>query len=146
MYSAAKRFIRRERARKKVVVLHLGDHDPSGIDMTRDMQQRLVDFGSKAKIIRLALNEPQIEQYQPPPNPVKLTDSRADDYQARFGSESWELDALDPSVLDELLEVNITALLDVAKWDATVAREESHRSQLTNVCSEWERVVAILEA
>jgi hypothetical protein len=83
----------------KPLVLHLGDHDPSGIDMTRDNTDRLDLFArSGVEVRRLALNWDQVQQYRPPPNPAKETDSRCAGYVAEYGHESWELDALDPKV------------------------------------------------
>lgn len=38
MWSAAQRFIRQD-DRENRFIIHLGDHDPSGIDMTRDIQE-----------------------------------------------------------------------------------------------------------
>lgn len=59
------------------VIIHLGDHDPSGIDMTRDNKDRLSVFvGEEVEVRRIALNFDQVEEYSPPPNPAKLTDSR----------------------------------------------------------------------
>lgn len=77
------------------VIIHLGDHDPSGIDMTRDISERLELFvGESVNIRRIALNFNQIHQYKPPPNPAKITDSRFNNYATEYGEESWELDAL----------------------------------------------------
>ena len=47
---------------------------------------------------------PQIERYNPPPNPAKVTDTRAKAYIAEFGNESWELDALEPRVIADLIQ------------------------------------------
>ena len=85
------RAIRRQRyARQgqRVVIIHLGDHDPSGIDMTRDVQDRLSMFGTSTEVRRIALNMDQVEQYDPPPNPAKMTDSRANDYADLHGYSS----------------------------------------------------------
>lgn len=57
-------------------MLHFGDHDPSGIDMSRDIQDRLRLFGSEARLMRIALTSEQIDRYSPPPDPVKTTDGR----------------------------------------------------------------------
>jgi hypothetical protein len=38
MWEAAQRFRENDR---EGILLHLGDHDPSGIDMSRDIQERL---------------------------------------------------------------------------------------------------------
>lgn len=116
------------------VILHLGDHDPSGIDMTRDNDDRLNDvFGGRVEVRRLALNIDQVEHYNPPPNPAKLTDSRVDSYIAQFGSESWELDALEPSVINDLIQTNIDELRDDDAWDEAVAAQEANRERLTEV-------------
>jgi len=89
------------KAKQNPLILHFGDHDPSGIDMTRDIQARLQEFsfgtaGHPLELRRLALNMDQVELYGPPPNPAKLTDSRCEAYMEEHGNESWELDALEP--------------------------------------------------
>ena len=108
----------------KCIVLHLGDHDPSGIDMTRDIADRLTMFGADVTIERLALNMPQIEQYTPPPNPAKITDTRASGYMKKYGASSWELDALEPRVLDELISTNIEKYLDLPKFRQAQIRQD----------------------
>lgn len=140
MWRAARRLAAKEREGKTTVVLHLGDHDPSGIDMTRDNQERLWNFRARTEVRRLALNMDQVEAYSPPPNPAKMTDSRADDYVARYGDESWELDALEPTVLDELVTAEIEGLVDQAAWDASTEELEEERSQLRKIQMNWDRV------
>ena len=94
MWAAAQRFIRQNRIRDNCFIIHLGDHDPSGIDMTRDIQERLWMFGADVEVKRVALTMEQVQTYNPPPNPAKITDSRCGKYMEEFGDESWELDAL----------------------------------------------------
>lgn len=94
MWSAAQRFISQD-YRDNRVIIHLGDHDPSGIDMTRDIQERLQMFGADVYVKRVALTMNQIGTYNPPPNPAKITDSRASKYIDEYSNESWELDALE---------------------------------------------------
>jgi hypothetical protein len=104
---------------KRVVMLHFGDHDPSGLDMSRDLEDRLNTFGCDPAmwvIKRLALNMDQVKKHKPPPNPAKMTDSRFKEYRKRFGDKSWELDALKPAVLVELARKNITAEIDDTAW------------------------------
>jgi len=112
MWSAAHRFRRAHRQGRDCVLIHLGDHDPSGIDMTRDNVDRLSTMFADVEIKRVALNMDQIEEYSPPPNPTKITDSRAESYISEFGHESWELDALEPRVIDRLLDGHIQNLID----------------------------------
>lgn len=106
------------------IVFHLGDHDPSGIDMTRDNKDRLSLFaGVPINVQRLALNMNQIERYRPPPNPAKVTDSRFEDYRRNFGDESWELDALEPTVIHDLIEDAVLRIRDNTRWDAALRME-----------------------
>ena len=72
--------------------------------MSRDIQHRLREFGSSVHLKRIALNMDQIKEYNPPPNPAKMTDSRFNGYVAQYGNESWELDALDPRIISDLIE------------------------------------------
>jgi len=101
------------------IILHFGDHDPSGIDMTRDNADRLGMFAGhmgKPEIRRLALNMDQVERYNPPPNFAKQTDSRFADYEALYGDESWELDALEPAVINELIREEVDNIRDPDLW------------------------------
>lgn len=101
------------------VIIHLGDHDPSGIDMTRDNEERIRMFaGYDVTIVRAALNIDQVRTYNPPPNPVKMTDSRKGPYVEEFGETSWELDALEPRVLRQLILDEINKYRLENEWQA----------------------------
>jgi len=130
MWIAAQRIIEQNQAGRRCVVLHLGDHDPSGLDMTRDIQERLHLFGADVQIVRLALNLSQVHEYNLPHNPAKLTDTRAKDYISQFGCSSWELDALEPSVLDGLVSANIEKYLDKAQYKRMEKRQVKERAQI----------------
>lgn len=130
-WRAGRRFANYTRRGQRPIVFHLGDHDPSGIDMTRDNRDRLTMFAGTPVIVqRLALNRPQIDQYGPPPNPAKLTDSRAEAYIAEHGQSSWELDALSPKVISDLIEGAIVKIRDPERWDAAIAEEADDRRRL----------------
>jgi hypothetical protein len=145
MWEAAQRLIGFEDAGQQTIVIHLGDHDPSGIDMTRDIQDRLSLFGSLVRVERVALTMDQVEQYDPPPNPAKLTDSRVGGYMAEYGDESWELDALDPAVLDALIQAEVERWRDDGVWQASVARQEYQKGLLVSVRERWPDVVALVD-
>ena len=140
MWGAAMRLLKQHNLGKALYIIHLGDHDPSGIDMTRDIEDRLNLFlrhhvGHDVEINRIALNMPQIEQYAPPPNPAKLTDSRCKGYMERFGDESWELDALEPAVLTALIQEAVASLRNQNSWDKSMSVETAHRKTLSRVAS-----------
>jgi hypothetical protein len=174
-----------------VVILHLGDHDPSGIDMSRDIEDRLRMFtrgdaknnkiGHLRKLIgqgkithpdtdadlykkeatvalegfdgdwghltikRIALNMDQVEQYDPPPNPAKLTDSRANDYIENYGDESWELDALDPAALSALITDEVEEARDQEAWETAVEEEDRGKGLLRQASSRWGEITTMLE-
>lgn len=163
MWSAGQRILHRLENGQRTLVLHLGDHDPSGIDMSRDIRDRLntfvmtdpgqweaardagerdpyhrwakapdpLDFPHSFEIRRIALNMDQVEQYDPPPNPAKLSDSRAENYIATYGDDSWELDALEPSVLNALIEDEIgAAITDPAAWAAAEDHQDDNRNRI----------------
>jgi hypothetical protein len=141
MHVAGRRMRKHIRNGLSPVVIHLGDHDPSGIDMTRDITDRLAMFAEReVPVLRIALNMDQIDQYQPPPNPAKITDSRAADYIDRFGPESWELDALEPRVLTELIQSTLMDYIDVDAFNAVVAEEEAVRAQMGLVAQRWDDI------
>jgi hypothetical protein len=137
VWAAAMRLKKWKRDGQKILILHLGDHDPSGIDMSRDIVDRLKIFGVNVEFKRLALNMDQVEQYTPPPNPAKVTDSRFKEYEELYGEESWELDALDPAVLVSLIEEAIVEYRDDAAWDDEVEREQDAKTKLSKAAKHW---------
>lgn len=173
VWGAAQRIREFIEAGKQVVILHLGDHDPSGVDMTRDIRDRLCLFiandlgyvsprpaidhdyavdeaiselGDALTIDRIALNMDQVRQYDPPPNPAKYTDARYAKYVERFGRECWELDALPPDVLVNLIRGTIAGYRDADKWKAQVKREKLDREFLKQTAKRWGNVKELIKA
>lgn len=127
--------------RKEILVIYLGDHDPSGIDMTRDVEDRLTMYASVdegvIEVVRLALNYDQVQRWSPPENPAKQTDSRFSRYAAKFGESSWELDAIEPARLAQLVRDLVEERRDPELWDEAVKREELHRQTLRDYAREY---------
>lgn len=116
------------------IILHLGDHDPSGIDMTRDIEERLSMFAYRpVEVRRIALNMNQIKKYNPPPNPAKMTDARFQNYALNYGEHCWELDALEPPVLVKLIRREVEKLRDDDLFLEMREREEDERRVLRKV-------------
>lgn len=137
LYAAGKRIEeRRSIEGQDTVVLHFGDHDPSGLDMTRDNCDRLSLFaGQYVEVKRLALNFDQVKQYNPPPNPAKQTDCRFAAYAMDYGNDSWELDALEPTVLQRLVEDNIKPFIDPNVWAERKAKYDKDKKTLKGIIS-----------
>lgn len=141
LYDAGQRLLRQMEMGHRVVILHIGDHDPGGVDMTRDNRDRLDMFTRYAgvELRRIALNMDQIEQYNPPPNFVKEKDSRGGGYRARFGTdECWELDALDPRIMDRLIDDQVRSLIDIDLWNEEAERERVNRQKLLDAAEAME--------
>lgn len=144
--------------RQPTIIFHLGDHDPSGKDMTWDIWKRLAVFQHYSpksvdrhyeheeafnttvfdavddfSVRRLALNWDQIEEYDPPPNPAKQTDSRHSTYETAFGEASWELDALEPEVIIALIREAVLGVRDDDAWFEAVEAQEAGRSELRDL-------------
>lgn len=193
MYDSFVRFEMALRARQKVKIIYLGDFDPSGIDMIRDIETRISEFllgyesqryfpkffkehfptqaeqfkyleefnqdfteekdkfklgeviemyeesrriewvKENFEVIPIALNKKQVEQYDLPPNPAKTTDPRSKEFIATHGNESWEVDALNPSILNALLENSIKSFIDLELYDDILLREETDKERLKEV-------------
>ncbi len=145
-YRAGKRFAEWRDNGQVPVVLHLGDHDPSGIDMTRDNTDRLAMFAEgDVDVRRLALNMDQVKRYRPPPNPAKESDGRSGPYIKKFGPSSWELDALDPKVIDRIIENEIKTVVDMATWSRAKLQEVERRETLSQASDNWAKVERFLE-
>lgn len=193
IHSAAQRLRWHIEKGNQVTILHIGDHDPSGLDMTRDIEDRLRMFMSRDwaglhlgagswtrgqiresmrehmagkrrerygdaghhsvykdvvnpfVVKRIALNIDQIEQYAPPPNPVKMTDARWRSYAEQTGlDESWELDALEPSVVQDLITTEVDLLRDEAKWADEEWTLATEKKTLQGVANYWEEVTAMV--
>ncbi len=133
MHDASIRFRIQERKGKNTFILYLGDHDPSGMDMVRDIQERMEIFHSKVDVKRIALNMDQIEKFSPPPNPAKITDPRASKYIEEFGATSWELDALSPKDLNILLDKEVQELMNIEKYNYWCRLEQYEKDQLVEI-------------
>lgn len=130
LYEGSKRFLDAAEAGKDCHILYLGDHDPSGLDMDDDIGRRMEMFGASVLVQRIALTTEQVETYNPPPNPAKLTDSRAKEYIKRFGHTSWEVNALSPTDLNDFLERRIEKLIDYGALQSVLKEEEQEKAWL----------------
>ena len=138
MYDTAKRLLQAT-DKYGCTILYVGDHDPSGLDMLRDIEERLTELGvSDFEVIPVALTMKQIKQYDPPPNPAKSTDPRANWYFAKYGKQSWELDALRPDVLEQIVKEAVLKYLDVDLFNKMLDKEANDKKQLRKLMEKVE--------
>jgi hypothetical protein len=128
MHEAALRFRDAECEGKTCYLLYFGDHDPSGEDMVHDIKNRLSEFQANVTVLKVALTHEQVDQYALPPNPAKTTDPRARGYIEQHGDSSWELDALPPATLNELLTDALDTLTEKEKYAAQKSHEETDKN------------------
>lgn len=143
MWSASQRFLREEQ-RKNRTIVHLGDHDPSGIDMSRDIQERMNLFGADVNVKRVALTMEQIKKFNPPPNPTKISDARAEEYIKKYGHECWELDALEPSVISDLIKNEVNQLVQQDLFTAVEIKENEDKNILQMICDHYAEVESFI--
>lgn len=144
LYEAGKRLKAFSDAGYQTLILYLGDHDPSGVQMTESTDNKVTMFARKnIEFRRIALTLEQIKQYNPPANFVKETDSRTAWYVDQFKTEDcWELDALSPSVVDALIREHVDPLIDQKSWAETMKLEAEHTATLGEIISDWDRTKA----
>jgi hypothetical protein len=94
-----------DRDKRANVILYFGDLDPSGMNIPETVERDLGAglFGQAFELDRVALTQQQVEELQLIPAPVKTTDSRAAGFIEEHGAEVYELDAIEPKRLQQLI-------------------------------------------
>jgi len=141
---AAQRFIEHKDKEGRFII-YLGDHDPSGVDMTRDIEDRLKLFGADVEIRRIALTMEQIRKYNPPPAFAKSGDTRTPKYIKEHGLEAWELDALDPEVLHNLIQSEIEDLMNIPLYNYLFDQEQKQRKELLSIATNYTKIQQLLK-
>jgi len=131
MYNSAKRM---QIYVEPTKVLYVGDHDPSGLDMLRDINERLNEFEVyDIEVVPVALTREQVDEFHLPENPTKITDPRATWYMSMHGDASWELDALQPQALEQLMQEAVMKYLNEEQFAAMLAREQRDKKKLEEI-------------
>lgn len=146
IWAAAQRLRGYAKNGQEPLVLQFSDHDPSGLDMERDIADRLYLFArQEIEVRRIAFTWDQVQEFGPPPNPAKETDARFAKYSEEYGDDSWELDAIAPPSLSEIITNAIEEVMDQEAWSAAEAEEEKGREQLMLVGRNFNKAVRYLE-
>ncbi len=129
---AAKRLQKAKQDR--IIIIYMGDHDPSGRDIPRDLESRLIRYGvpyEKLTVDVIALTVDQIEEHNLPPAPAKRSDARFQKFMAETGSDDVvELDALEPPILQAILKKAISGYIDSDLWNERLAVEREDKERL----------------
>lgn len=117
---------------RPATILYVGDFDPTGEDIDRDLRERL-NF-SDFTFERLAVTADQIAEYELPPMPGKTSDSRAAGFVARHGVlVQVEAEAIDPNTLSALIVEAVESVVDLSTLRRVVSQEEAHRQYLRDL-------------
>ena len=118
-----------EDSERPTFIYYFGDHDPSGTDIPRTIQERLSEFAPDAEIYfkRLAIIPDQIETWNLPTRPTKSTDSRAEN----FKGDSIEVEAIPPATLRKLCREAIESHLLEGWLDKIKVIEESEQKSIS---------------
>jgi hypothetical protein len=150
MYDASQRFFEAVNVDKKATILYLGDFDPSGLDMIRDVRDRITEFlafemgwdeseiGEVFTVQPIAINKAQIQTYNPPPNPAKMSDPRGSGFVDEHGIYSYEVDALPPNVLNGIVTREIEDLIDMDIHKEILIQEKEERYRMKQFISGYE--------
>jgi hypothetical protein len=145
LYAAGRRFADWRARCYTPIVFHLADHDPCGIDMTRDNREKLALYsGGPVEVRRLGLNIDQVRHYRLPPNAAKESDTCAGKYREEFGCDCWELDALPPDVIDGLVSDAINGLIDESAWELAETKESERQALLKLAAKSWPSIEQML--
>lgn len=96
----------------RLVLLYLGDFDPSGQDIFRHISEESEKRFSNVIVEKVALKKEDIRKYGLPPIPAKRTDPRYKKFAKKHGNRAVELDALPPNILLEKVRNAILRFTD----------------------------------
>lgn len=145
MHNAAKCFIWRNDCKERHII-YLGDHDPSGKDCPRYIADCIKTFGADVEIHPIALTMEQIKQFNPPPSYVKANDTRKTGYIEKYGDTCWELDALPPGYVEQLVDSAIRPYFDEKIYSEILALEAEQRRELQLVSDNYANIIAYLQS
>jgi hypothetical protein len=124
-----------ESGKKKLVILSLGDHDPEGWDIAESFAKSMRDDFDVEEVaaVKVALKPEQIEQLGLPPNTnVKTTSSRFKKFVRRFGTAVYELEAVEPSLLQRWLDEAVRSVLNISLFNAQVELEKQDAAAIAD--------------
>lgn len=133
-HDAALRIIERyQESNQTTILLHVGDHDPSGVsifeNLERDLGDFIRDYEEDPEILvcrRIAVTLEQAEAFQMDSAPPKRTDSRT----ANWEGETYQVEAMTPAQLAQVVRDAIEADIDPEALEDTQERSETEQARL----------------
>jgi hypothetical protein len=125
---------------KPITIFYCGDHDASGRCIDTEGAGRVMSYGSRFRLKRLAIHKSDIHKFNLPPQRVKDTDSRARSFREKYGNETVELDALPPNELRRRIRTAIEGKLDQEKWERAIAVEQVELRNIVETVRGWGKI------
>jgi hypothetical protein len=124
---------------RPLVVLYVGDYDPSGLYMSEmDIPDRLEKYkGDHVEPRRIALTGEQTRGLLSFPASDKRDDPRYRWFVSSYGAQCWELDALDPRVLRDIVEDEIKSEIEPVAWERCVRINKAQQASMEQVVDAW---------
>jgi hypothetical protein len=122
-----------------LIIIYVGDYDPSGMYMSEcDLPARFLKYGGNhITLKRVALTSEQVADLPSFPASDKKKDTRYPWFVKNYGKTCWELDALDPNDLRDMVEQAIMEEIDWTAWDRCAAVEKAEKESLRTVLDRW---------
>jgi len=132
---------------QKVLVLYLSDHDPEGFQMVEKTEEIMAIMGVEdIEVRRIGLTIDQVREFNPPPSFAKETSSRYDAYVLKQGTDqAWELDALEPEVIQQLIQTEIDLERDEEIWEARMEAEEESKNRMEEISNRYREIIEFLD-
>jgi hypothetical protein len=124
---------------RPLIILYIGDYDPSGMYMSQcDLPARFLKYGGDhVTLERIALTSEQVTDLPSFPATDKKKDPRYAWFVEHYGKTCWELDALDPNELRDIVEEAIQNEIEPVAWDRCAVVEEAEKDSLRTVLDRW---------
>jgi hypothetical protein len=138
LYEAVKRLNHINKGEKEIVILYFGDFDMRGIDIQRHLTESLNLFHLGHVVVkRVALTKQQIAEHNLPPQPSKKTDTMSRGWIETHGDVAWELDALDPHILVQIIKEAIEENIDKPTLEIRKRAIDSGQEQIRQKIKEY---------
>jgi hypothetical protein len=129
---------------QETILLHLGDHDPSGVSIHECMSEDLEAFcenrgeGELIEVWRVAIRPQQIRAYgiATTPDEIKPTDSRSRAFIERGLEPAAQLEAIPPETLVAVVRQAVESALDLDVLATSRERERLERDQVQRTLEE----------
>jgi len=124
---------------RDLIILYVGDFDPSGMFMSeQDLPNRFDKYdGDHIRVRRIALTQYQASDLPSFPVTDKRKDPRYRWFVENHGDQCWELDAMDPNDLREIVTEAIQEQIEPDAWERCDRINRAERESLKTIIANW---------